>query len=99
MGDAGRASLVTHPSRTPCSLKLGGSVAPTAFGITEDTTGPAKDGQVGVMGVGFLAALSVLLVRGGGRNQRIPTRATTLPVAPEATWGTARIARPGSATA
>ena len=50
---------------------LGGFVAPTAFGLIEDTTGSTKGGLVGLTVVGFLAALSVLLVRGGGRNDRV----------------------------
>ncbi|MZD06683.1 MFS transporter [Streptomyces sp. SID5785] len=47
---------------------LGGFVAPTAFGLIEDATGSTEAGLVGLTVVGFLAALSVLLVRGGGRN-------------------------------
>lgn len=80
---------------------LGGFVAPTAFGIIEDTTGSTKGGLVGLTVVGFLAALSVLLVRGGGRNDRVrtrPTRAVAAP-APETTPGAARTAQPGPATA
>ncbi|WP_333747833.1 MFS transporter [Streptomyces sp. IBSBF 2394] len=80
---------------------LGGFVAPTAFGIIEDTTGSTKGGLVGLTVVGFLAALSVLLVRGGGRNDRVrtrPDRAAAAP-APEATPGAARTAQPGPATA
>ncbi|MCZ4637895.1 MFS transporter, partial [Streptomyces rubrogriseus] len=71
---------------------LGGFVAPTAFGIIEDTTGSTKGGLVGLTVVGFLAALSVLLVRGGGRNDRVrtrPARAVAAP-APETTPGAAR---------
>ncbi|MFH8972585.1 MFS transporter [Streptomyces sp. NPDC017890] len=80
---------------------LGGFVAPTAFGIIEDTTGSTKGGLVGLTVVGFLAALSVLLVRGGGRNDRVRTRPAKAPVptAPETTPGAARTARPGPATA
>ncbi|WP_385638418.1 MFS transporter [Streptomyces sp. SudanB5_2050] len=80
---------------------LGGFVAPTAFGIIEDTTGSTKGGLVGLTVVGFLAALSVLLVRGGGRNDRVrarPAGAAAAP-APEATPGAARSAHPGPATA
>ncbi|MEV0018570.1 MULTISPECIES: MFS transporter [Streptomyces] len=80
---------------------LGGFVAPTAFGIIEDTTGSTKGGLVGLTVVGFLAALSVLLVRGGGRNDRVrtrPDRAAAAP-APETTPGAARTAQPGPATA
>ncbi|MGW0711795.1 MFS transporter [Streptomyces sp. NPDC002643] len=47
---------------------LGGFVAPTTFGIIEDTTGSTKAGLVGLTVIGFLAAASVLLVRGGARN-------------------------------
>ena len=80
---------------------LGGFVAPTAFGIIEDTTGSTKGGLVGLTVVGFLAAPSVLLVRGGGRNDRVrtrPDRAAAAP-APEITPGAARTAQPGPATA
>ncbi|WP_241965490.1 MFS transporter [Streptomyces sp. MH60] len=80
---------------------LGGFVAPTAFGIIEDTTGSTKGGLVGLTVVGFLAALSVLLVRGGGRNDRVrtrPARAAAAP-APETGAGAARTAHPGPATA
>ncbi|MEU8553754.1 MFS transporter [Streptomyces anthocyanicus] len=80
---------------------LGGFVAPTAFGIIEDTTGSTKGGLVGLTVVGFLAALSVLLVRGGGRNDRVrtrPAKAVAAP-APETTPGAARTAQPGPATA
>ncbi|MEU8734607.1 MFS transporter [Streptomyces tendae] len=80
---------------------LGGFVAPTAFGIIEDTTGSTKGGLVGLTVVGFLAALSVLLVRGGGRNDRVrarPARAAAAP-APETTPGAARTAHSGPATA
>ncbi len=52
---------------------LGGFVAPTAFGLIEDTTGSTKGGLVGLTVIGFLAALSVLLLRGGGRNDRART--------------------------
>ncbi|WP_212912033.1 MFS transporter [Streptomyces sp. TS71-3] len=58
---------------------LGGFVAPTAFGIIEDATGSTKAGLVGLTVIGFLAALSVLLIRGGGRNDRV--RATPPPAA------------------
>ncbi|MFE2458251.1 MFS transporter [Streptomyces sp. NPDC059402] len=80
---------------------LGGFVAPTAFGIIEDTTGSTKGGLVGLTVVGFLAALSVLLVRGGGRNDRVRTRPAKAPAAPapETTPGAARTAHPGPATA
>ncbi|MET7319445.1 MFS transporter [Streptomyces sp. NPDC005549] len=80
---------------------LGGFVAPTAFGIIEDTTGSTKGGLVGLTVVGFLAALSVLLVRGGGRNDRVrtrPARAAAAP-APETGPGAARTAHPGPSTA
>ncbi|MFJ4332704.1 MULTISPECIES: MFS transporter [unclassified Streptomyces] len=80
---------------------LGGFVAPTAFGIIEDTTGSTKGGLVGLTVVGFLAALSVLLVRGGGRNDRVRTRpagAAAAP-APETSPGAARTTHPGPATA
>ncbi|MEV0205410.1 MFS transporter [Streptomyces sp. NPDC050788] len=85
---------------------LGGFVAPTAFGIIEDTTGSTKAGLVGLTVVGFLAALSVLLVRGGGRNDRIRTRPAPAPAAaphkpaPGAarTTRTAPTAQPGAAT-
>ncbi|WP_428954768.1 MFS transporter [Streptomyces sp. cg35] len=50
---------------------LGGFVAPTAFGLIEDATGSTKGGLIGLTVVGFLAALSVLLVRGGGRNDAV----------------------------
>lgn len=50
---------------------LGGFVAPTAFGLIEDATGSTKAGLVGLTVVGLLAALSVLLVRGGGRNDTV----------------------------
>jgi D-galactonate transporter len=79
---------------------LGGFVAPTAFGIIEDTTGSTEGGLVGLTVVGFLAALSVLLVRGGGRNDRVrtrPAKAVAAP-APETTPGAARTAHPGPAT-
>jgi D-galactonate transporter len=80
---------------------LGGFVAPTAFGIIEDSTGSTKGGLVGLTVVGFLAALSVLLVRGGGRNDRVRTRPAKTPPAPapKTTPGAARSAPPGSATA
>nr|WP_272926167.1 MFS transporter [Streptomyces sp. SID8379] len=69
---------------------LGGFVAPTAFGIIEDTTGSTKGGLVGLTVVGFLAALSVLLVRGGGRNDtarpaRRPAARAGTRTAPDAT--------------
>ncbi|MFI6205015.1 MFS transporter [Streptomyces sp. NPDC051041] len=80
---------------------LGGFVAPTAFGLIEDATGSTRGGLVGLTVVGFLAALSVLLVRGGGRNDRVRARPAKAPDAtgPEAAPGTARTALPGSATA
>ncbi|MEU3661687.1 MFS transporter [Streptomyces sp. NPDC032940] len=80
---------------------LGGFVAPTAFGIIEDTTGSTKGGLVGLTVVGFLAALSVLLVRGGGRNDRVRGRTARTPAAtsPETAPGAARSARPGPAAA
>ncbi|MEQ6023137.1 MFS transporter [Streptomyces salinarius] len=80
---------------------LGGFVAPTAFGIIEDSTGSTKGGLVGLTVVGFLAALSVLLVRGGGRNDRVRTRPAKAPAAPapESTPGAARCADPGPAPA
>lgn len=79
---------------------LGGFVAPTAFGIIEDTTGSTEGGLVGLTVVGFLAALSVLLVRGGGRNDRVrtrPAKAVAAP-APETTPGAARTVHQGPAT-
>jgi D-galactonate transporter len=80
---------------------LGGFVAPTAFGIIEDSTGSTEGGLVGLTVVGFLAALSVLLVRGGGRNDRVRTRPARKPAAtaPETTPGAARTSHPGPATA
>ncbi|MEV7890791.1 hypothetical protein ACWD3I_02830 [Streptomyces sp. NPDC002817] len=81
---------------------LGGFVAPTAFGIIEDSTGSTKGGLVGLTVVGFLAALSVLFVRGGGRNDRIRTRPAKAPrasTAPKATPGAARTAPPGPSKA
>ncbi|MFI6119300.1 MFS transporter [Streptomyces sp. NPDC051064] len=79
---------------------LGGFVAPTAFGIIEDTTGSTKGGLVGLTVVGFLAAVSVLLVRGGGRNDRprVRTAKGAAAPAPEAAPGTARTvqAEPGT---
>ncbi|MET7272412.1 MFS transporter [Streptomyces flaveolus] len=80
---------------------LGGFVAPTAFGIIEDSTGSTEGGLVGLTVVGFLAALSVLLVRGGGRNDRVRTRTARKPAAtaPETTPGAARTSHPGPATA
>ena len=80
---------------------LGGFVAPTAFGIIEDSTGSTEGGLVGLTVVGFLAALSVLLVRGGGRNDRVRTRPAGKPAAtaPETTPGAARTTHPGPATA
>ena len=79
---------------------LGGFVAPTAFGPIEDATGSTKGGLVGLTVIGFLAALSVLLVRGGGRNDRIRTRPAKTPAATRgarATPGAARVVRPGPA--
>ncbi|MFJ8859651.1 MFS transporter [Streptomyces sp. NPDC102451] len=81
---------------------LGGFVAPTAFGIIEDTTGSTKGGLVGLTVVGFLAALSVLLVRGGGRNDRVRVRTSKGAAAPapeEGAPGTARTVQvePGTA--
>ncbi|MFE4212070.1 MFS transporter [Streptomyces sp. NPDC056844] len=81
---------------------LGGFVAPTAFGIIEDTTGSTKGGLVGLTVVGFLAALSVLLVRGGGRNDRVRVRTSKGAAAPapeEAAPGAARTVQvePGAA--
>ncbi|MFJ8330746.1 MFS transporter [Streptomyces sp. NPDC094437] len=58
---------------------LGGFVAPTAFGIIEDTTGSTKAGLVGLTVVGFLAALSVLFLHGGGRNDHPRTRRAPTP--------------------
>ncbi len=49
---------------------LGGFVSPTVFGILEDTTGSAEGGLIGLSVVGVLAAVTVSLVRGGGRNER-----------------------------
>ncbi|GEC05977.1 MFS transporter [Streptomyces spinoverrucosus] len=65
---------------------LGGFVAPTAFGLIEDTTGSTKGGLIGLTVVGFLAAASVLLVRGGGRNDRVRGR-TTAAVTPTSSPG------------
>lgn len=78
---------------------LGGFVAPTAFGIIEDATGSTKAGLVGLTVIGFLAALSVLLVRGGGRNDRLRTRPATVPGAAvrKSAPGAARVVGPGSA--
>ncbi|MEV5610221.1 MFS transporter [Streptomyces sp. NPDC052225] len=70
---------------------LGGFVAPTAFGLIEDATGSTRAGLVGLTVVGFLAALSVLFVRGGGRNDTVRTARGT---APRPRPGTA----PGTAT-
>ncbi len=80
---------------------LGGFVAPTAFGIIEDTTGSTKGGLVGLTVVGFLAALSVLLVRGGGRNDRVRVRTSkgAAAPAPEESPGVARSVRPGTGAA
>ncbi|MFG2589165.1 MFS transporter [Streptomyces sp. NPDC048438] len=80
---------------------LGGFVAPTAFGIIEDTTGSTKGGLVGLTVVGFLAAVSVLLVRGGGRNDRARVRTAKGAAAPspEAAPGTARAVQAGPGTA
>ncbi|MFJ4837585.1 MFS transporter [Streptomyces sp. NPDC088746] len=80
---------------------LGGFVAPTAFGIIEDTTGSTKGGLVGLTVVGFLAAVSVLLVRGGGRNDRARVRTAKGAAAPspEAAPGTARSVQAGPGTA
>ncbi len=80
---------------------LGGFVAPTAFGLIEDATGSTRAGLVGLTVVGFLAALSVLLVRGGGRNDRVRARPAKEPAAPapEAAPGTARSALEGPAPA
>ncbi|MCX5557613.1 MFS transporter [Streptomyces sp. NBC_00038] len=78
---------------------LGGFVAPTAFGLIEDSTGSTKGGLVGLTVIGFLAAISVLLIRGGGRNDRIrprPARAST-PTAPKTAPGAARTPDPGPA--
>lgn len=80
---------------------LGGFVAPTAFGIIEDTTGSTKGGLVGLTVVGFLAAVSVLLVRGGGRNDRARVRTAKGAAAPspEAAPGTAMAVQAGPGTA
>ncbi|WP_437023240.1 MFS transporter [Streptomyces sp. enrichment culture] len=80
---------------------LGGFVAPTAFGIIEDATGSTKGGLVGLTVVGFLAALSVLLVRGGGRNDRVRTGRAQAPAAgtPDTAPGTARTGQQGTAAA
>lgn len=70
---------------------LGGFVAPTAFGLIEDATGSTKGGLVGLTVVGFLAALSVLLVRGGGRNDKVrrPRQAQAAPARRPAPGGIA----------
>ncbi|MGW2513015.1 MFS transporter [Streptomyces scopuliridis] len=47
---------------------LGGFVSPTVFGILEDTTGSTEGGLIGLSVVGIIAAMTVALVRGGGRN-------------------------------
>ncbi|WP_399028517.1 MFS transporter [Streptomyces sp. 15-116A] len=80
---------------------LGGFVAPTAFGIIEDTTGSTKGGLVGLTVVGFLAALSVLLVRGGGRNDRVRERVgrQSGPAEAKTAPGAARSAEAGAAPA
>ncbi|MGI5468687.1 MFS transporter [Streptomyces sp. CA-132043] len=49
---------------------LGGFVSPTAFGLLEDATGSTRGGLIGLSVVGVLAAVTVALVRGGGRNDR-----------------------------
>lgn len=81
---------------------LGGFVAPTAFGVIEDTTGSTRAGLVGLTVVGFLAALSVLLVRGGGRNDRARPgrrRADRAPAtAPDPAPGTGTAHHAGPAT-
>nr|WP_189938029.1 MFS transporter [Streptomyces sulfonofaciens] len=73
---------------------LGGFVAPTAFGLIEDATGSTRAGLVGLTVIGFLAALSVLLVRGGGRNDRV--RAASAPAGATAV-GPKRPSAPGAA--
>ncbi|MEU0738047.1 MFS transporter [Streptomyces sp. NPDC006134] len=84
---------------------LGGFVAPTAFGLVEEATGSTTGGLVGLTVVGFLAALSVLLLRGGGRNDRVRARRAKAPAArtpgtaPDTTPGAARTGRPGTAAA
>ncbi|MEV1019121.1 MFS transporter [Streptomyces sp. NPDC050264] len=76
---------------------LGGFVAPTAFGLIEDATGSTKGGLVGLTVVGFLAALSVLLVRGGGRNdvvrgaRRTPPDPASAPASRIVGGGAARV--------
>ncbi|GGX51425.1 MFS transporter [Streptomyces minutiscleroticus] len=78
---------------------LGGFVAPTAFGLIEDATGSTEGGLVGLTVVGFLAALSVLLVRGGGRNDRVRARraGTSAADGSRTAPGAARPADPGPA--
>nr|WP_324768958.1 MFS transporter [Streptomyces kunmingensis] len=77
---------------------LGGFVAPTAFGLIEDATGSTKGGLVGLTVVGFLAALSVLLVRGGGRNDAVRgARRVRGGAAPRVRGGVARRVRGGAA--
>ncbi len=61
---------------------LGGFVSPTAFGILQDATGSTRGGLIGLSVVGVLAALSVALVRGGGRNDRPRGRRTATGPAP-----------------
>ncbi|WP_078877765.1 MFS transporter [Streptomyces sp. 150FB] len=56
---------------------LGGFVSPTVFGILQDTTGSTKGGLIGLSVVGVIAAVTVALVRGGGRNEQ--RGAATLP--------------------
>ncbi|WP_406139967.1 MFS transporter [Streptomyces sp. NBC_01089] len=78
---------------------LGGFVAPTAFGLLEDSTGSTKGGLVGLTVIGFLAALSVLLVRGGGRNDKVRARPATAPATtvPGTNSGTNSGTNPGAA--
>ncbi|MFJ2110703.1 MULTISPECIES: MFS transporter [unclassified Streptomyces] len=49
---------------------LGGFVSPTVFGVLEDTTGSTEGGLIGLSVVGVIAAVTVALVKGGGRNER-----------------------------
>ncbi|WP_407555788.1 MFS transporter [Streptomyces sp. Pv4-95] len=68
---------------------LGGFVSPTAFGILQDATGSTRGGLIGLSVVGVLAALSVALVRGGGRNDRPRGRRTATGPAPATVSATA----------
>ncbi|MFI1499606.1 hypothetical protein [Streptomyces platensis] len=49
---------------------LGGFASPTASGILQDATGPARGRPIGLSVVGVLAAAAVAPVRGGGQHER-----------------------------